>query len=64
MLKKTAIAYFKRPIVVAETLGIDRQRFHQWGKVLPYWAACMLQTKTNGAIKVDERLYKIEKVPV
>lgn len=60
MLKKTAVEFFVKPGIVAQRLGITRQAFWSWGRVLPYWAAEELEEITNGAIKLDPKLYVMD----
>lgn len=48
-----AIKHFGSKVSLAEAVGLSRSRITQWGDEIPHNYQCVIQVKTNGALKAD-----------
>ena len=61
MLKKTAMAYFKNGVALAQAIRVSPQAVSKWGDVVPWGAALEIQRVTVGVLQRDESLYENRK---
>ncbi|KPN72657.1 Cro/CI family transcriptional regulator [Neisseria sp. 83E34] len=62
MLTKDVIAFYGTKIAVARALGISPSAVTQWQEVVPEKQAYRIQILTGGKVKINPRLYQIEKI--
>lgn len=58
MYKVKVLEYFGTITACAEKLGIKPQAISQWGDVIPEKQAYRIERMTQGALSVDQNLYK------
>jgi transcriptional repressor of cell division inhibition gene dicB len=58
MFKNIVLNYFNGVTPLAKSLGISKGAISQWGDIIPEKNAYRIQEITNGALKVDTKLYR------
>jgi len=59
MKTKQVVDYFKTKTAAARALGVHKSTVTNWGTIVPKGRAYELEKLTDGALKVDPKLYEI-----
>ena len=59
MLKQNVLDHFGGTVAVAKKIGVSPAAVSSWGSIVPKGRAYELEKLTDGALKVDPKLYEV-----